>query len=45
MVPHHEQAVEMSQMVPANTTNPDMVALGNKIITAQVPEIGCSTRG
>jgi uncharacterized protein (DUF305 family) len=39
MVPHHEQAVEMAQMVPTNTTNPQVIDLANQIIVTQVPEI------
>src|SRR4051794_8240606 len=39
MVPHHEQAVEMAQMVPTNTTNPQLVALANQVIATQVPEV------
>jgi uncharacterized protein (DUF305 family) len=38
MVPHHEQAVEMAQMVPTNTTNQQLVGLSNQIINTQVPE-------
>jgi uncharacterized protein (DUF305 family) len=39
MIPHHQQAVEMAQMVPTNTTNPDVNALAQQIITTQQPEI------
>ena len=39
MVPHHEQAVVMAQMVPTNTTNQQIVDLANQIIDSQVPEI------
>jgi uncharacterized protein (DUF305 family) len=38
MVPHHEQAVEMAQMVPTNTTNQQIIDLANQIISSQVPE-------
>jgi uncharacterized protein (DUF305 family) len=38
MVPHHEQAVEMAQMVPTNTTNQQIIALANGVIRTQVPE-------
>jgi uncharacterized protein (DUF305 family) len=39
MIPHHEQAVQMAQMVPSNTNNQQVVALANQIITTQVPEV------
>ncbi len=39
MIPHHEQAVQMAQMVPTNTTNPRVNALANQIITTQAPGI------
>ena len=39
MVPHHEQSVEMSQMVPTNTANPRVIALANQIISEQTPQI------
>jgi uncharacterized protein (DUF305 family) len=39
MIPHHEQAVDMAQMVPTQTENKQIVDLANKIIAAQVPEI------
>jgi uncharacterized protein (DUF305 family) len=38
MVPHHEQAVELAQMVPTNTTNQQLVGLANQVISTQVPE-------
>jgi uncharacterized protein (DUF305 family) len=38
MVPHHEQAVEMAQMAPTNTTNREIVGLANRVINQQVPE-------
>lgn len=43
MVPHHEQAVEMAQMVPARSSNSDVIALANRIEAAQEPEIGTLT--
>jgi uncharacterized protein (DUF305 family) len=43
MIAHHKQAIEMSQLAPMNTTNPDMVALAQQIITAQEPEIQAFT--
>jgi uncharacterized protein (DUF305 family) len=39
MIPHHQQAVEMSAMVPDRSTNPDVVKLAADISTAQGPEI------
>jgi uncharacterized protein (DUF305 family) len=39
MVPHHEQAVEMAQMVPTNTSNQPLIDLANSVIGTQVPEI------
>jgi uncharacterized protein (DUF305 family) len=39
MIPHHEQAVEMAQIAQGNTTNPDVLALANQVLTAQLPEI------
>jgi uncharacterized protein (DUF305 family) len=39
MIPHHQQAVQMAQMVPTNTTNPRVIALADRIITTQAPGI------
>jgi uncharacterized protein (DUF305 family) len=39
MIPHHQQAVELSAMVPDRSTNPDLIALANQISAAQQPEI------
>jgi uncharacterized protein (DUF305 family) len=39
MIPHHEQAVQMAQMVPTNTTNPQVIALSNQIIATQAPGV------
>jgi uncharacterized protein (DUF305 family) len=39
MIPHHEQAVEMSGLVPGRSTNPDVIALASSIAAAQGPEI------
>ena len=39
MIPHHEQAIEMSDLAFANTTNPDVLALAEQIRGAQEPEI------
>ena len=39
MIPHHEQAVVMSDYALANTDNPQILALAQEIIEAQGPEI------
>jgi uncharacterized protein (DUF305 family) len=39
MIAHHQQAVELSAMVPDRSTNPDLIALANQISAAQQPEI------
>lgn len=39
MIPHHEQAVEMSTLAETNSTNPDLLALAARIKAAQGPEI------
>ncbi|BBY80948.1 DUF305 domain-containing protein [Mycolicibacterium pulveris] len=39
MIPHHEQAVEMSALVPERSTNPEVIALAEQISAAQQPEI------
>lgn len=39
MIPHHEQAIEMSKLAPTNTTNPDVLDLAARIEAAQQPEI------
>jgi uncharacterized protein (DUF305 family) len=39
MIPHHEQAIEMSEIAQLNTTNPDVLQLAQKIKDAQSPEI------
>jgi uncharacterized protein (DUF305 family) len=39
MIPHHQQAVEMSAMVPDRSTNPAVVKLAADISAAQGPEI------
>ncbi len=39
MIPHHEQAVTMSNLALANTTNPDVLDLAKRIKDAQEPEI------
>lgn len=39
MIPHHEQAVEMSMLAETNSTNPEVLALAARIKSAQGPEI------
>ncbi len=39
MVPHHSQAVDMSQLVAGHTTNPKVIDLAAQIAQAQGPEI------
>jgi uncharacterized protein (DUF305 family) len=39
MIPHHSQAVTMSELALANSTNPDVLALATAIRDAQGPEI------
>lgn len=39
MIPHHQQAVEMSSMVPTKTDDPEIQAIAAEILHAQAPEI------
>jgi uncharacterized protein (DUF305 family) len=39
MIPHHQQAVEPSAMVPDRSTNAELVALAQQISAAQEPEV------
>jgi uncharacterized protein (DUF305 family) len=39
MIPHHEQAIEMSEIALLNTTNPDVLLLAQEIKDAQSHEI------
>jgi uncharacterized protein (DUF305 family) len=39
MIPHHEQAMEMSEIALLNTTNPDVLLVAQQIKDAQSPEI------
>lgn len=39
MIPHHEQAIEMSEIAFLNTTNPALLQLAQEIKDAQSPEI------
>lgn len=43
MIPHHEQAVVMSQYALTNTGNPQVLTLAQEIIDAQGPEIAQMT--
>lgn len=39
MIPHHEQAIEMSTLAETRSQNPEVLALAAKIKAAQTPEI------
>ena len=39
MIPHHEQAIEMSKIALLNSTNPEVLQLAQEIKDAQSPEI------
>lgn len=39
MIPHHQQAVDMSTFAETHTTNPEILALAKQIKDAQAPEI------
>jgi uncharacterized protein (DUF305 family) len=39
MIPHHQQAIVMSDLALKNSTNPDVLALARQIKAAQAPEI------
>ena len=39
MIPHHQQAVAMSELALVNSQNPDILALAKQIKAAQAPEI------
>src|ERR1700682_4711850 len=39
MIPHHQQAVDLSAMVPDRSTNAGLVALAQQISAARQPEI------
>jgi uncharacterized protein (DUF305 family) len=39
MIPHHEQAIEMSEIAFLNTSNPDVLQLAQEIKVTQSPEI------
>ncbi len=39
MIPHHQQAVDMSALAETNTSNPGILAIASKITSEQGPEI------
>jgi uncharacterized protein (DUF305 family) len=39
MIPHHQQAVDLSAMVPDRSTNAELISLAEQISGAQQPEI------
>ena len=39
MIPHHEQAIEMSDLALTNSSNPEILSLAETIKAAQEPEI------
>ena len=39
MIPHHQQAVDLSALVPDRSTNPAVIKLAADISAAQGPEI------
>lgn len=39
MIPHHQQAVELSALVPDRSTNPPLIALAQQISAEQQPEV------
>jgi uncharacterized protein (DUF305 family) len=39
MIPHHQQAVELSGIVPDRSTDPELLELSKRISAAQQPEI------
>ncbi len=39
MIPHHQQAIDISEFAPQNTTNQGILAIAEKIISEQGPEI------
>jgi uncharacterized protein (DUF305 family) len=44
MIPHHQQAVDMSTLAKTRTTNPELLALAKQIKDAQAPEIEQMTK-
>jgi uncharacterized protein (DUF305 family) len=43
MIPHHQQAIDMSAYAQTNTSNPEIMAIAEKITAEQGPEIGTMT--
>ena len=39
MIPHHQQAVDLSALAPERSTNPELLELATRISAAQQPEI------
>lgn len=39
MIPHHEQAVLMSELAPERSSDPEVLAIAREILAAQQPEI------
>lgn len=39
MIPHHQQGLDLSAMVPSHTTNADLIKLASGIAASQQPEI------
>ncbi|VEG51084.1 putative lipoprotein [Mycolicibacterium aurum] len=39
MVPHHQQAIEMSTMALQRSVNPELITLANQIVATQQPEV------
>ena len=39
MIPHHQQAVDLTTLVPERSTNPELITLAQQIAAAQQPEI------
>lgn len=43
MIPHHQQAVVMSEFARTNSTNPEVLSIAEQIIAEQAPEIAVMT--
>jgi uncharacterized protein (DUF305 family) len=43
MIPHHQQAIDMSAYAQTNTSNPEIMAIAEKITAEQGPEIDTMT--
>lgn len=44
MIPHHEQAIDMAELVPDRSTNQQVIGLAKQIEQAQAPEIKTMTQ-